>query len=108
MEGTLIGELNEEGEPVVGDTLLILLNAHHETIPFTLPPHRDKEIQLWERILDTALPDAQGQLSEEVPYPLEGRSLAVLRKVCQPTSKRGDGTSIPGVKGERGALNPTP
>jgi glycogen operon protein len=102
MAGNLIGELNEEGEPIVGDTLLILLNAHHETIPFTLPPHQDKEIQLWERILDTALPDAQGKVSEKVPYPLEGRSLAVLRKVCQPTSKGGDGTLDPGVKGTAG------
>jgi hypothetical protein len=29
-----IGELNEKGGKIVGDTLLILLNAYHEAIPF--------------------------------------------------------------------------
>src|SRR6185436_499110 len=37
LSGDLIGELNERGERVLGDTLLILLNGHHESIPFTLP-----------------------------------------------------------------------
>ena len=38
LAGDLIGEVDERGEPIVGDTLLLLLNAHHEPIPFTLPP----------------------------------------------------------------------
>ena len=50
--GDLIGETDERGEPVVGDTVLLLMNAHHEAIPFTLPPL--KEAQQWERLLDTA------------------------------------------------------
>ena len=37
LAGDLIGEVDERGEPIVGDTLLMLLNAHHEPIPFTLP-----------------------------------------------------------------------
>ena len=52
LAGDLIGELDERGEPVVGDTILLLMNAHHEAIPFTLPPL--KEGQQWERLLDTA------------------------------------------------------
>ena len=52
--GDLIGELDERGEPVVGDTVLLLMNAHHEAIPFTLPEL--KEGQQWERLLDTADP----------------------------------------------------
>ena len=37
LAGDLIGDVDERGEPIVGDTLLLLLNAHHEAIPFTLP-----------------------------------------------------------------------
>lgn len=54
--GDLIGDVDEHGEPIVGDTVLLLLNAHHEAIPFTLPVAR--EGQAWERCLDTA--DPQG------------------------------------------------
>jgi len=83
LAGDLIGELNERGERIVGDTLLILLNAHHEPIPFTLPLR--KEGQRWEKLLDTAAPDdATGPIPEDRPYPLEGRSLAVLRVTSPP------------------------
>ena len=50
--GDLIDELDEKGEPVIGDTLLILLNAHHETITFTLPPHG--AAACWELLFQTA------------------------------------------------------
>ena len=40
LAGDLIGDVDERGEPIVGDTLLLLLNAHHEPIPFTLPVAR--------------------------------------------------------------------
>jgi len=78
LAGDLIGEVDERGENIVGDTILLLLNAHHEAIPFTLPATREGE--LWERLLDTAEPQgtpltcAGGQ-----QYQLQGRSMAVLR-----------------------------
>ena len=56
LAGDLIGEMDERGEPIVGDTMLLLLNAHYEAIPFTLPALG--EGQQWERLLDTA--DPQG------------------------------------------------
>ena len=37
LAGDLIGDVDERGEPIVDDTALILVNAHHEPIPFTLP-----------------------------------------------------------------------
>jgi isoamylase len=60
--------------------LLILLNAHHETIPFVLPAHRRK--LHWWVILDTSEPITrreQRQLRGAAPYPLKERSLVLLR-----------------------------
>jgi glycogen operon protein len=75
--GDLIGDVDERGEDIVGDTMLLLLNAHHEAIPFTLPATREGE--LWERLLDTA--DPQGMplvCTGGQQYELQGRSMAVL------------------------------
>jgi glycogen operon protein len=78
LAGRLLGELDEKGDKIVGDTLLILLNAHHEAIPFTLPLHL--EGHHWEKLLDTAAPEGDAApLEEERPYDLPGRSLAVFR-----------------------------
>ena len=76
--GDLIGDMDERGEPIKGDTILLLMNAHHEAILFTLPAR--VENQPWERLLDTAdphggsLPCTGGQ-----QYELKGRSMVVLR-----------------------------
>ncbi len=78
LAGDLIGDTDERGEPVVGDTLLVLLNGHHEAIPFTLPVTR--EGQHWEPLVDTAEPrELPAQLSGGDKYDLLGRSFAVLR-----------------------------
>jgi len=95
LAGDLIGDEDDRGEPIVGDTLLLLLNAHHEAIPFTLP--LTKVAQRWELLLDTAeevgTPTAfQGQEQ----YPLKDRSLAILRtqeveaENVEPSSPRGE------------------
>ena len=67
---------------IVDDTLLILLNAHHETIPFVLPAHRRKV--RWESILDTYDPKSirqenPGTMRGGEVYELNARSLALLR-----------------------------
>ena len=78
LAGDLIGHVNERGEPVVGDTILLLLNAHYEALPFTLPATR--EGQQWERLLDTAHPQGEPlSCMGEQQYELQGRSMAVLR-----------------------------
>ena len=77
LAGDLIGDVDERGEPIVGDTILLLLNAHYEAIPFMLPLTRGK--LPWECLFDTAhpqrepLPCAGGK-----PYELQGRSMVVL------------------------------
>jgi glycogen operon protein len=78
LAGDLIGDVDERGEPIVGDTLLLLLNAHHEAIPFTLPPTKPEHH--WERVLDTAEPNGGLQvLQGGQPYNLQGRSLSLWR-----------------------------
>ncbi len=80
LEGDAIEEVDDLGEPIVGDTFLILLNAHHEPVPFVLPAHESRV--RWEPVLDTrdwdGGADRPAQRTGE-QYRLEGRSLAVLR-----------------------------
>jgi glycogen operon protein len=79
LSGDLIGGTDERGDLVVGDTVLLLMNAHYEAIPFMLPPL--KKGQRWERVLDTApepLP-----FEGEPPYALQGRTMAVLHTRLQ-------------------------
>ena len=46
--------VDEHGEPVRDDTFLLLINAHHEPIPFLLPGEEHLE---WELLLDTSNDD---------------------------------------------------
>jgi isoamylase len=78
LAGDLIGDVDQRGLPIVGETLLILLNAHWEPIPFHLPPHG--EDRHWEVILGTADPEAEPlYLSQDEDVDLKARSLMVLR-----------------------------
>ena len=77
LAGDLIGDLNDRGEPLVGDTLLLLFNAHHESIPFALPAARAGR---WERVFDTTEPeDDRAGFAPGDHYPLQGRALVLLR-----------------------------
>jgi glycogen operon protein len=80
LAGDLIDDEDDRGEPIVGDTLLVLFNAHHEPIPFALPVTKPE--YRWEGLLDTADAGRQEQsFTGNQEYPLEGRSLAVLKAV---------------------------
>ena len=57
--------------------MLLLLNAHHEPLPFTLPATKPE--QHWERLLDTAdQSEGKKALKGGEAYPLRERSLVVL------------------------------
>ena len=74
------GERNERGRMIVGDTLLLLLNASHELVPFHLPAENPQSA--WEWLLDTVDPDAGStRFPGGTPYDLQARSVAVLRLV---------------------------
>ena len=87
LAGDLIDDDDERGEPIVGETLLLLLNGHWEPIPFTLPTTSDGH--LWERILDTADPRAESQRPEGGR---STRSRTVRWPCCRP-QPRGDGSN---------------
>jgi glycogen operon protein len=80
LAGDAIEETDGRGRPILGETLLVLLNAHHERLAFTLPAH--KRGVRWEPLLNSAEPENQRSVSflkGGASYELEGRSLAVLR-----------------------------
>jgi glycogen operon protein len=83
LAGDRIGEVDEQGNPIVGETLLLLLNAHHEPIPFTLPATR--ETHSWERLYDTAEDAAppNKQKGGEA-YLVRDRSVALFRTAANP------------------------
>jgi isoamylase len=77
LNGDAINEVNERGEPIVGSTLLLLLNGGGGSIPFSLPeaPVRER----WDTLLDTADPWAPPRrLRAGDRYQLHARSMAVL------------------------------
>lgn len=79
LAGDAINEVDQRGNPVVDDTLLILLNSHHEPVSFTLPA--DQPGEAWTLLLDTREAGGKRQYPP-VPsgeaYSLEARSLAML------------------------------
>jgi glycogen operon protein len=80
LAGDAIEEVDAWGNPILDDTLLILLNAYHEPLPFILPAHRPGV--KWELTLDTRTPEGRRlhrPMKGGEAYQLEGRSLAVLQ-----------------------------
>jgi isoamylase len=64
LAGDAIGEQGERGEPIVDDTLLLILNAADEPIEFALPNHEGRP---WQLVFDTT--------SETMPAVAERREL---------------------------------
>jgi isoamylase len=78
LAGDTIEEVDDRGQRILGDTLLLLMNAQDEAIRFTLP--KDGQGRRWERVLDTTEPGRQAHsFAGGRIYKLGGRALAVLR-----------------------------
>jgi isoamylase len=76
---------DEFGRRIVGDTLLVLLNAHHEDVSFTLP-HVDWG-KSWEPIVDTASDHAHRSTAARDQVVVKARSLMVLRRPTPPAAE---------------------
>jgi isoamylase len=83
LAGAAIERRDRRGRLVTDNNFVLLCNAHHEPIPFQLNgPLADK---VWWTVLDTAAaaaPFKQERLEPKTPYPLQGRSLALLRETA--------------------------
>jgi glycogen operon protein len=80
LAGDAIAEVDADGAPIVDDTLMILVNAYHESIGFVLPAHRRGA--RWDVVLDTRSADGRRRhrpLRGGEPYDLGPRCLAMLR-----------------------------
>ena len=81
--GDALDEVDEQGNRIVDDTLLLLLNAHHDPMAFLLPPTRPR--MCWSVVLDTNepdLPDDERLLPGGEIHAIGARSLVLLRQ-CQ-------------------------
>jgi glycogen operon protein len=81
--GRQIDETDAQGERILSDSFLVLLNANHEFVSFRLSAR--VQDQNWELVFDTSnasmTPQILGRLTE---YPLQARSVAVLRPTIPP------------------------
>ena len=80
LAGEALGESDERGQPVADQNFVVLFNAHHDDIAFTLPPCLAP--CQWLQIVDTFDPDTEPRGYDGLAkYPLRGRSLAVLMQI---------------------------
>ena len=81
LAGDSIGEVNELGVPVVDDDFLLLINAHHESIPFQIPGFHGR--MRWKIAIDTSDPEREGPGKHYACgsiFTLAGRSLVLLQQ----------------------------
>jgi isoamylase len=79
--GNLTDEIDIEGKTIIDDSLLVILNAHHEDITFMLPDWLFKGN--WECLIDTCfskIPARNGPVRGGEEYPVKGRCLVLLRQ----------------------------
>ena len=79
LQGGATNEDDDQGRPMVDDDFILMLNSHHEPIPFLLP--RLEERHAWRVVLDTARANGDAFHEGTERFPLQARSLALLTKV---------------------------
>ncbi len=78
LEGNLIEELDDDGQPVHGETLFAIFNAHIETQDVAVDGVTAGES--WELLYDTARPEARGKtFGGGATYAMQARAVAVFR-----------------------------
>jgi glycogen operon protein len=79
LSGEGLNETDQRGQPLSDDNFLVLLNAHHEDINFTLPALRSASS--WIGYMDTSREGGLrplGHYEAGGQYPLQARSIVVL------------------------------
>jgi glycogen operon protein len=89
LAGEAIDEREAEGGRIKDQTLLVLLNAHHEEQAFTLPEHGGSDICVWECLMNTERAGPPGPSAEfhavGAAYLVAPRALALFRRAEPPT-----------------------
>lgn len=77
MNGSVDNEFDDNGDLLVGDSLLFIINAHYEAVPFKLPKFLNK--QQWQLRFDTAEPELkQADWNVNETYLCQPISMAVF------------------------------
>jgi glycogen operon protein len=79
LNGDQLPETDDHGRPLHDASYLVLFNAHHDVIEFTLPKHEGS----WVTEVDTAFETSEpppGTAAPRETYPVKGRSIVILRE----------------------------
>ena len=79
LSGSAVDEVDERGQPTVDENFLLLMNAHHEPVPFLLPTAASE--MRWLALIDTSCETTRNpgrQYEPGMSYSLGPRSLALL------------------------------
>ena len=79
LSGSAVDEIDERGQLITDENFLLLMNAHHEEVPFSLPSVASG--MTWLSLIDTARDDARSPdkaYEAMTQYHLQPRSLALL------------------------------
>ncbi|HEY0810145.1 MAG TPA: glycogen debranching protein GlgX [Longimicrobiales bacterium] len=76
LDGSNLGETDEQGRLLSDDDLFLILNAHNDTVNFTIPTWDTEEP--WEVELDTSKEDRQETVGPGQPLAVSGRSVVLL------------------------------
>ena len=84
LSGEMLDDMSEVGEPIRDDTFLLLINAHHESVTFSLPKVSHKEIA-YRLCFDTRESGPSEAIRAEpgFQYELMARSVAVWMQVLR-------------------------
>ncbi len=77
LSGDLIDEVDEQGQQIVGQTMLMLMNSSPTDVAFTLPVLEAPAY--WSLVFDTARPKAKSIRWSKTSYQLTARSVALLQ-----------------------------
>lgn len=79
LSGSAVDEIDERGQIITDENFVLLLNAHHEEVPFTLPSLASG--MYWVTVIDTFKDSSRspGTVYDAMTaYPLQPRSLVLL------------------------------
>jgi isoamylase len=80
LPGDRITETDDRGEPIVDDSFLLLINAHHDAVPFALPAPATGSTWVVEVTTDTLDGSAASSDPVGVEVLMQARSVLLLRE----------------------------